>query len=105
MRQNATEAYTQFLITPGHCLDQTEQTIIMLLSIFRGGFNREAAQQVTRTSLPILAGLVNKSFLSHNPDTGRFEIHEVLRHYTQEKLEKTPEDMIKAQKIAFKIFC
>jgi predicted ATPase/DNA-binding CsgD family transcriptional regulator len=78
-------------------LDQTEKEIFMRLSVFRGGFTRHAAQQVAGASLQQLAGLVNKSFLSHNPDSGRLEFHEMLRQYTQEKLEKTPEANVSAQ--------
>lgn len=72
-------------------LNQTEQQIFKVLSIFRGGFTREAAQQVSGASLQLLAGLVNKSFLSHDPDSGRLEVHELLRQYAQEQLRETPE--------------
>jgi predicted ATPase len=78
-------------------LDQTEQEIFMQLSVFRGGLTRHAAQQVAGASLQQLTGLVNKSFLSHDPDTGRLEFHELLRQYTQEQLEKTPEASASAQ--------
>jgi predicted ATPase/DNA-binding CsgD family transcriptional regulator len=71
-------------------LDQVEQEIFMLLSVFRGGFTREAAQQVAGASLQLLAGLVKKSFLNHDPDSGRLEVHELLRQYAQERLEKAP---------------
>jgi hypothetical protein len=70
-------------------LDQTEREIFMRLSIFRGGFTREAAQQVAGASLRQIAGLVNKSILRHDPHSGRLEIHELLRQYAQEKLENT----------------
>jgi predicted ATPase/DNA-binding CsgD family transcriptional regulator len=75
-------------------LSQTEQEIFMHLSVFRGGFTREAAQQVSGASLQLLAGLVNKSLLSHDPDSGRLEVHELLRQYAQEQLEKTPQASI-----------
>jgi predicted ATPase/DNA-binding CsgD family transcriptional regulator len=75
-------------------LDQTERETFMHLSAFRGGFTREAGQAVTGASLQLLAGLVNKSFLRHDPTSGRFEIHELLRQYAQEQLEQTPEDSI-----------
>ena len=78
-------------------LHQTEQEIFMHLSVFRGGFTREAAQQVSGASLQQLAGLVNKSFLSHDPNSDRLEIHELLRQCAQERLEKTPETNISAQ--------
>jgi predicted ATPase len=78
-------------------LDQTEQEIFMRLSVFRGGFMREAAQQVAGASLQQIAGLVNKSFLSHDPDSVRFEVHELLRQYAQERLWETSEYNVCAQ--------
>ena len=78
-------------------LDQVERKAIIRLSVFRSGFTREAGQAVTGASLQSLAGLVNKSFLRHDPTSGRFEIHELLRQYAQEKLEETSEDSISAQ--------
>ena len=78
-------------------LDQAEQAIFMRLSVFRGGFTREAAQQVTGSSLKQLSGLVDKSFLSHDPGSGRLEVHELLRQYAQEQLEKMSEGSSSAQ--------
>jgi tetratricopeptide (TPR) repeat protein len=78
-------------------LDSTEQEIFMLLSVFRGGFTREAAHQVAGAWLPVLAGFVNKSFLSHDPDSGRFEIHELLRQYSKERLEAETSARISSQ--------
>jgi len=72
-------------------LNQSEQEIFTRLSIFRGGFTRDAAGHVAGASLKQIAGLVNKSILKHDPNTGRLEIHEVLRQYSQEKLESTPQ--------------
>jgi predicted ATPase/DNA-binding CsgD family transcriptional regulator len=77
-------------------LDQTSRKVFMRLSVFRGGFTREAGQAVSGASLQLLAGLVNKSFLRHDPTSGRFEIHELLRQYAHEQLEKTPEDSASA---------
>jgi predicted ATPase/DNA-binding CsgD family transcriptional regulator len=78
-------------------LDKAEQEICMWLSVFRGGFTRRAAQQVARASLQQLEGLVSKSFLSHDPDTGRLEFHEMLRQYIQQQLDKAPEASASAQ--------
>ncbi len=75
-------------------MDKPEQEIFIALSVFRGGFTREAAQRVAGASLQQLVGLVNKSFLSHDPDTGRVEVHELLRQYAQERLDKMPETSI-----------
>jgi len=67
-------------------LERSEQETLMRLSVFRGGFTRVAARQVSGATLQHLIGLTNKSLLSHNPATGRLEIHELLRQYAQEKL-------------------
>jgi predicted ATPase/DNA-binding CsgD family transcriptional regulator len=72
-------------------LDQAERETFMRLSVFQGGFTREAAQQVTGASLQVLLGLVDKSFLSHDPDSGRLEMHELLRQYGEEHLEEKPQ--------------
>jgi predicted ATPase/DNA-binding CsgD family transcriptional regulator len=77
-------------------LDQAEREAIMRLSVFRSGFTREAGQAATGASLQSLAGLVNKSFLNHNPASGRFEMHELLRQYAKEQLQKEPEDSVSA---------
>ena len=78
-------------------LDQTEQEIFIRLSVFRGGFTREAAQQVAGASLQLLAAFVNKSFLSHDQASGRFEIHELLRQYVKNRLEKPQTDKASIQ--------
>jgi predicted ATPase/Tfp pilus assembly protein PilF len=54
-------------------------------SVFRGGFSREAGQEVGETPFRDLLALLKKSLLSRSP-TGRFEMHELLRHYAAEKL-------------------
>jgi predicted ATPase len=78
-------------------LDQTEREIFMRLSVFRGGFSRDAAQRVAGASLQQLIGLVNKSFLNHDPDSSRLELHELLRQYAQEQLWKTAQAGLSAQ--------
>lgn len=67
-------------------LSEQEQRIFRQLSIFQGGFSREAFLQVVpAAALLDLAGLLNKSLLRHTA-SGRYEIHELLRHYAGEKL-------------------
>jgi predicted ATPase/DNA-binding CsgD family transcriptional regulator len=77
-------------------LQPAEQEIFMRLSVFRGGFTRQAAHQVAGASLQQLAGFVDKSFLRRDPNTGRLEIHELLRQFVQEQLDKTPGDSLYA---------
>ena len=69
-------------------LSEVEHEILMKLSVFRGGFTREAAQVVTGASLRQLIGLVNKSLLWRNPVSGRFEFHRVLRQFASEKMKE-----------------
>lgn len=66
-------------------LSQAEQEVFQQLSIFRGGFTREAAQEVTGASLRSLMGLVNKSFLQR-ADKERFMVHELLRQFGEDYL-------------------
>ncbi|MFZ0543811.1 MAG: tetratricopeptide repeat protein [Candidatus Promineifilaceae bacterium] len=76
-------------------LSEQERQAMGRLSVFQGGFRRDAAVQVTGTSLMILSALVDKSFLQRNsPANGshisesevRYEMHDMLRQYSAEKL-------------------
>ncbi len=73
-----------------HLLSEEERRVFQRLSVFRGGFRREAAQQTTNASLRTLAALVNKS-LVRKTRSGRYEIHELLRQFAEEYLEKSGE--------------
>lgn len=66
-------------------LDPDMQESFLKLSVFRGGFTRQAAQEVTGASLPTLCDLVDKSLIHLNAD-GRYDIHELLRQYADEML-------------------
>lgn len=68
-------------------LSDAEQAVLMHLSVFRGGFNLEAAVQVADASLMILAALVDKSLIRLNANE-RYDLHELLRQYAAEKLEQ-----------------
>ncbi|HLZ59037.1 MAG TPA: LuxR C-terminal-related transcriptional regulator [Ktedonosporobacter sp.] len=56
------------------------------LSVFRGGFTREAAQVVAGASLQTLATLIDQSLLRRSA-LGRYDLHELLRQYGAEHLE------------------
>ncbi len=62
-----------------------ERAAFSRLSVFSGGFTREAAAQVVGASLSLLSILIDKSLL-HRTAEGRFEIHPALRQYAAEKL-------------------
>lgn len=67
-------------------LDREEQTIFHRLSIFRGGFSRDAAAFVAGASLRQLGQLIYKSLLHFDRDRDRYGLHELLRQYAREKL-------------------
>ena len=67
-------------------LTPQEQEVLKKLSVFRGGFTKEAAAHVAEASLTILTSLVDKSLL-RVVASGRYERHPLLHQYTQEKLE------------------
>jgi predicted ATPase/class 3 adenylate cyclase len=72
-------------------LSTDERRVFTALSVFRGGFTRQAAEAVTGASLRDLAALIDKSLVTPNPDTGRFAVHELLRQYAQAELEGDPD--------------
>jgi predicted ATPase/DNA-binding SARP family transcriptional activator len=72
-------------------LNRREQAVFARLSIFRGGFSRDAAQAVSGASLHDLQTLVNKSLVYRSP-AGRYEVHELLRQFAAEQLDRVLED-------------
>ena len=67
-------------------LTDTERDAYMKLSIFRGGVKRAVAQYITGASLQTLVALVKKSLVRRNTETGRYEVHELLRQFAAEAL-------------------
>jgi predicted ATPase/DNA-binding SARP family transcriptional activator len=67
-------------------LTDEEKRIFPRLSVFRGGFSRQAARQVTDVSLRQLATFSSKSLLQFDETHNRYHIHELLRQYAMEKL-------------------
>ncbi len=63
-----------------------EQAAFAKLSVFRGGFTRQAAQAVAGASLRLLGRLVSKSLLQYDHQYDRYQIHELLRQFGVEKL-------------------
>lgn len=73
-----------------HRLTNAEQQVLTSLSVFRGGFTREAAKAVTGARLPDLQKLSNCSFITFHD--GRYEQHELLRQFAEMKLAQNPQD-------------
>ncbi|MBI3163854.1 MAG: tetratricopeptide repeat protein [Chloroflexi bacterium] len=61
-------------------LNETEQKTFAALSVFRGGFTREAAEAVAGK----FDSLIDKSLVERNGE--RFELHEVTRQFAEENL-------------------
>ena len=72
-------------------LSRDEQAVFQKLSVFQGGFTKEAAQTVADASLPVLAELANKSFIRYRQKTRRYDIHELLRQFGAEQLGQSAE--------------
>lgn len=66
-------------------LSSSEQDAACKLSIFRGGFDREAASAVAGAELSVVATLVDHAFLERVSDH-RYQIHELVRQFLLEKL-------------------
>lgn len=66
-------------------LTQEEKIAYSQLSIFQGGFTRQAAAQVCCASLGMLTSLADKSLVRRFAD-GRFDLHEVLHRFASEAL-------------------
>ncbi len=75
-----------------HLLTEEQQQVFRKLSVFRGGFQREAAEAVANASLITLAALVDKSLLRISTD-GRYDMHELLRQYGDDRLRATTIEM------------
>ncbi|HOT92626.1 MAG TPA: BTAD domain-containing putative transcriptional regulator [Anaerolineae bacterium] len=71
-------------------LSSEEQSALMRVSIFRGGFQAEAAQHVAGVSAATLSRLVRKSLLFLDGPRGRYGLHGDIRYYAAEKLAAQP---------------
>ncbi len=67
-------------------LDPIEQSVFRQLSVFRGGFTRQAAADVTEATLRHLGHLIYKSLLHYDRTRNRYWLHELLRQYGTDKL-------------------
>lgn len=70
-------------------LSGEEQEVLCQLSVFHGGFLREAAEAVAGLTLAMLSRFVDHSLVQRQSD-GRFGLHELLRQFLGEKLHANP---------------
>ena len=73
-------------------LTPEEQQAFARMSVFRGGFTRESAQDVAGASLRARSTLVRQSLLRRDPVSGRYDMHELLRQYAEGRLAERPGD-------------
>jgi predicted ATPase/DNA-binding SARP family transcriptional activator len=86
-------------------LNDHEQEKFAQLSVFRGGFTRKAAQQVTKASLRLLGTLIKKSLLHFDAEEERYRFHPYLRQYASEKLAQNPADQFKVREAHSANYC
>ena len=72
-------------------LSEEQRISFQRLSIFRGGFSRQAAEQVAGVNLTMLAEFMSKSLIRQSVE-GRYDIHGLLRQYAQEQLSLDSEE-------------
>ncbi len=77
-------------------LTQEEQQVLSRLSLFCGGFHREAAEVVAGAMLSTLSALVTKSLIRRS-SMGRYDLHELIRQYAVERLSEHLEEQMAAE--------
>ncbi len=76
-------------------LSPVERQAFKKLSVFQGGFRRDAADFVAGADLAVLQALLDKSLLS--AAAGRYAMHELLRQFALEKLDEAPQERQRTQ--------
>jgi predicted ATPase/transcriptional regulator with XRE-family HTH domain len=77
-------------------LPSSEQRALRQLSVFQGGFSREAARQVAEIDLRILDNLIDKSLVRRS-ESARYDLHELARGYAGAHLAKQPDEEVAVQ--------
>ena len=77
-------------------LSTEEQRVLARLSVFRGGFERQAALAVTGTGLRPLLTLADHSLIRRDL-TGRYSLHEMVRQYASDRLRISSEEELQAR--------
>lgn len=70
-------------------LSEEERRALCQLSVFHGGFDRDAAYKIAGAELPLLASLSAKS-LVRRTESGCYDLHEVIRQYSLSHLHDSP---------------
>ena len=70
-------------------LTEAERALLGALSIFRGGWTLTAAETICSTNIETLSGLVEKSLVVFEEDTGRYRLLETIRKYAERRLQES----------------
>ena len=70
-------------------LNKDQQEMLAALSVFRGGFSRQAARMIAGANLTDLSSLLDKSLLQRQVD-GRINMHRMIQHFAEENLKELP---------------
>ncbi|MEM7126076.1 MAG: tetratricopeptide repeat protein [Chloroflexota bacterium] len=76
-------------------LTKTERRTLSRLSVFRGSFTREAAQDVVDATLLDMASLVDKALCRQL--SGRYDLHELLRQFAFERMNDDEQTAIQGE--------
>ena len=81
-------------------LGSEERRVLRRLAVFRGGFSREAAEEIAGASTALLGALLDKSLVYLRPNSAqipRYDMHEMVRHYARQQLDQAGElDVVRA---------
>lgn len=69
-------------------LSDEERDVLCRLAVFRGGFQRLAAEQITGSSLLVLLSLLSKSLLTRR-ENNRYDLHSLIRQCALERLHES----------------
>ena len=79
-------------------LSADERAVFMRLTMFRGGFHADAAFAVTKATLVMLVSLQDKGLIRREANqTGRYQIHELLRQFGSEKLAQSGQELAETE--------
>jgi len=84
-------------------LPPEEKQVLARLSVFRGGFRREALEPITGATLSMLFALVTKSLVRRN-GKNRYDLHELVRQFAAEILSKNNDEQSATQNLHSKYF-
>ena len=83
--------YSWELLTPA------EREVFAALSIFRGGFTREAADRVAGATLRDVATLAGTSLITPSATKDRYHVHELLRQFAEAELSEDADKFAEVQ--------